>query len=147
MGNGKIFLTGAYGNVGANTIKQLSKQGYDIVCFDLRSNANETVARKLLRQHKFKMVWGNLRDQASVETAIIENKPDAILHLASVIAPMAFVLPELAEDVNVNGTRYLSEAAQRLPRPPKFVNVSSYNVYGNRNPYKNLPPPFKPNPR
>ncbi|MEM9777941.1 MAG: NAD(P)-dependent oxidoreductase [Chloroflexota bacterium] len=140
MGNGRIFLTGAYGNVGANTIKHLSKQGYEIICFDLRSNANETVARKLLRQHKFKMEWGNLRDQQSVDRAITKSEPDAILHLASVIAPMAYVLPEIAEDVNVNGTRYLIEAAQKLKRPPKFVNVSSYTVHGNRNPYKNLPP-------
>lgn len=139
MGNGRIFLTGAYGNVGANVIKRLSDQGYEIICFDQRSNGNETVARKLLRQHKFKMVWGNLRDQRSVEQAILEHTPDGIIHAAAVIAPMAFVIPEIAEDVNINGSRYLVEAAQKLRRPPKFVNVSSYNVYGNRNPHKNLP--------
>ena len=140
MGNGRVFLTGAYGNVGANTIKHLADQGYETICFDLRSRENEVKARKLARRHRIKMVWGNLRDQQSVEAAILEHKPDAILHLASVIAPMAYVLPELAEDVNVNGTRYLIEAAQKLRRPPKFINISSYTVHGSRNPYRKLPP-------
>lgn len=139
MGNGRVFLTGAYGNVGANTIKHLADQGYEIICFDLRSRENETKARKLARRHRFKMAWGNLRDKQSVTKTILEHEPDAILHLASVIAPMAYVLPELAEDVNVNGTRYLVEAAQRLKRPPKFINISSYTVYGSRNPYRKLP--------
>ena len=140
MANGRVFLTGAYGNVGANTIKHLANQGYETICFDLRSRENEAKARKLARRHRMKMVWGNLRDRQSVEAAISEYQPDAILHLASVIAPMAYVLPELAEDVNVNGTRYLVETAQKLKRPPKFINISSYTVHGSRNPYRKLPP-------
>ncbi|MFK7805214.1 MAG: NAD-dependent epimerase/dehydratase family protein, partial [Anaerolineae bacterium] len=139
MGNGKVFLTGAFGNVGANAVKHLSDQGYEIVCFDVRSRTNETKARELARRHHFTTVWGNLVDQDSVFKAMAEHKPDAILHLASVIAPMAYVLPELAHDVNVNGTRYLIQAAQKLKRRPKFINISSYTVHGPRNPYKKLP--------
>ena len=44
MKNGRIFLTGAYGNVGANIIKHLADQGYDTVCFDLRTGPNESIA-------------------------------------------------------------------------------------------------------
>ena len=139
MKNGRVFVTGAFGNVGANVIKHLADQGYDIICFDLRTGPNESVARKLARTHQFKTVWGNLRDRQSVSQAMTEHQPDGILHIASIIAPIAYVMPDVAYDVNVNGTRYLIEAARRLQRPPKFVNVSSYTVHGPRNPYRNLP--------
>jgi len=139
MGNGRVFLTGAFGNVGANAIKHLADQGYETICFDVRSRTTETKARELSRRHQFTTVWGNLTEKESVDRAMAEHEPDAILHLASLIAPMAYVLPELAYDVNVNGTRYLIEAAQKLKRPPKFINISSYTVHGPCNPYKKLP--------
>lgn len=140
MGNGRIFLTGAFGNVGANTIKHLVDQGYETICFDVRSRVNETKMRALARRLRFTTVWGNLVDKESVERAIAEHEPDAIVHLASVIAPMAYVMPELAHEVNVNGTRFLIDAAKKLKRSSKFINISSYTVHGPRNPYKKLVP-------
>ena len=61
------------------------------------------------------MHWGDLRDPGRVNAVVAEACPDAILHVAAVIAPLAYVRPQLARAVNVGGTRNLLEAAATLP--------------------------------
>ncbi len=140
----KVLVTGAFGNVGANALRHLSQQGHTITAFDVKTPANEKTAQALAAEARFNIVWGDLRQADSVRDAVMQAAPDAILHIAAVIAPTAYVVPQVAYDVNVTGTQNLIEAAQALaqdaPTPPKFVFVSSYSVHGPRNPYRNLPP-------
>jgi len=138
MGGARVLVTGAFGNVGANTIGQLLKLGHEVHAFDVRTPGNEKRQARLVG--RFQTHWGDLRDAESVQKVVGDVRPQVVLHIAAVIAPLAFVHPELAEAVNVGGTRLLIEACQRLQEPPRIVLTSSYTVHGPRNPYRDLPP-------
>lgn len=136
----RVLLTGAFGNVGANALAHLHDQGYEIFAFDVQTGRNKMVATQLATRYRFTPIWGDLRSAEAVETAVSQAKPHAILHVAAVIAPTAYLVPQVAYDVNVNGTRLLLEAAQKMAEPPQFVFTSSYSVNGPRNPHRNLSP-------
>ena len=142
----KVLLTGAFGNVGCNTLTELCSQGFDVTAFDVKSKRNTRVAKRMARKVPFKTCWGDLRSAKTVQTALRRSEPDAILHLAAVIAPTAYLFPRIAYDVNVGGTNTLVSMSRELPKPPHFVFASSYSVHGPRNPYRNLSP-LKSQPR
>ena len=135
----KILLTGAFGNVGEYTLRALLTEGHDVVAFDTRSDATVAKAGRLDGELRFRTVWGDLTDSTTTRQAVIDARPDAILHIAAVIAPIAYVRPELAHRVNVDGTRNLIAAA-KASGTPRFVFTSSYSVHGPRNPHRDLPP-------
>jgi len=134
-----VLLTGAFGNVGGHTLANLVEQGHAVTCFDVETKANLKKHAKLARSLEFDTVWGDLCQAQGVGQLVEQAQPDAIIHLAAVIPPFAYVNPELAYDVNANGTRHLVEAAQALDRAPRFVYISSYSVHGPRNPHRDLP--------
>ena len=135
----KILLTGSFGNVGAHTLAYLAGQGHAVTCFDVESKANRKKEQKLARHWAFDTCWGDLRQAQVVQELVAQVRPEAILHLAAVIPPFAYLNPGLAYEVNVGGTRHLLAAAQALDRAPHFVYISSYSVHGPRNPHQNLP--------
>ena len=68
---------------------------------------------------------------------VATHRPEAIIHLAAILAPLSYRKPELARRMNVGGTENLLAAASAaLPRPPLFLMASSAAVYGSRNPYR-----------
>lgn len=136
----RVLLTGAFGNVGANTLRHLCDQGHELFAFDRPDEKSEQRAADLGAAYEFTALWGDLRSAEEVRDAVQRAVPEAILHAAAVIPPIAYRQPELAYDVNVNGTRYLLEAAAQIVPPPHFIFVSSYSVHGPRNPHRNLPP-------
>jgi len=135
----KVMLTGAFGNVGEHTLRALVADGHDVVAFDTRSPATVSKAGRLEQQLRFRTVWGDLGDSATTRQAVIDARPSTIVHLAAVIAPIAYVKPGLAYRVNVEGTRNLIAAAQAAGEP-HLIFASSYSVHGPRNPHRDLPP-------
>lgn len=135
----RVLVTGAFGTVGRHVLPKLADLGYQITCFDLRTRANQRTQQDLARAYRFDTVWGDLRDTGAVRRAVKEASPDAIVHMAALVPPLAYVNPDLAREVNVTGTRHLLDAARSLDHAPKIVYTSSYSVYGPRNPHKALP--------
>jgi nucleoside-diphosphate-sugar epimerase len=135
----QVLLTGAFGNVGEYTLRALVGEGHSVVAFDMRSDATLAKAARLEAELRFRTVWGDLTDSTTTRQVVIDARPDAILHVAAVIAPIAYVRPELAHRVNVDGTRNLIAAA-KASGAPRFVFTSSYSVHGPRNPHRDLPP-------
>ena len=137
MSRARVLVTGAFGNVGAQTTRHLIAQGYATYALDLDSPANRRAAG---RETRVQACWADLTDARSVERVVSEVQPDAVIHIAALIAPLSFVRPQLAQAVNVGGTRHLLDACAALPRPPRFIYTSSYTVHGPRNPHRDLPP-------
>ncbi len=132
----KILLTGAFGNIGFSTLQELIKQGQSVRCFDLPTRANKKKARQVAG--KVEIVWGDIRDANQV--AALVRDQEVIVHLAAILPPEVDERLEEAEDVNVNGARYLLEAAKQQPQPPKFFFSSSLDVFGFT---QDQPPPRK----
>ncbi len=40
-----VLLTGAFGNIGQSALDELLRRGHKVRCFDLKTKANERVAR------------------------------------------------------------------------------------------------------
>ena len=124
----KILLTGAFGNVGLSTLKELLKRNHDIRVFDIRTKNNRRIANKYKKE--IEVVWGDLRNYNDIERAVSER--DVVIHVAAIIPPLADKKPKFAESVNVGGTANLIEAMEHQPKKPKLIFTSSIAVYGDR---------------
>ncbi|HQE93266.1 MAG TPA: NAD(P)-dependent oxidoreductase [Anaerolineae bacterium] len=130
----KVLLTGAFGHIGSYTTEELLQQGHEVRCFDIRTKPTEAVAARF--GDRVEVLWGDVRDADAVRHAV--SGCDAIIHLAAIIPPQSDEMPELARQVNVEGTRHLLEAAQAQSTPPKFLLASTFDLFGHT---RHLPPP------
>ncbi len=128
----KVLLTGAFGNIGTSALMALLEAGHEVRCFDLRTEANESVA--LSFEDAVEVVWGDLRDAEALAGAV-EGR-EVVVHLGFLIPKLSVTgleserVPDLAWEVNVGGTFNLLNALRAQQRPPRLVFASSYHVYG-----------------
>lgn len=120
----KIFVTGISGQLGYDVLEEGKKRGIDIV---------GTSSKQL-----------DITDEQAVKHYIASVNPDVIIHCAAYTAvDKAEEDRDTCYNVNVNGTRYLAEAAAE--HHAKFVYISTDYVFdgqGNE-PFKETD---KPNP-
>jgi nucleoside-diphosphate-sugar epimerase len=128
-----ILITGGFGNMGLSCAAALLKPGYHVRILDLPTPRNKNTAKTLSQVEAF---WGDVRDLQQVNGAV--QNQDVIIHLAAVIPPASNEHPQMAEAVNVGGTRNLIAAAQAQPRPPRLLFSSTFDLYG---PTQHLAPP------
>jgi nucleoside-diphosphate-sugar epimerase len=79
-----------------------------------------------------------MRQPADLFEAVQDQ--DIIIHLAYMLPPYSEERPDLSLAVNIGGTRNLLAAARSLPRPPRFLFSSSFDVFGYT---QQMPPPRK----
>lgn len=130
----KVLLTGAFGNIGSNTLRELIKQGHQVTCLDLKNKATLRSAKRF--KDKVKLLWGDVRNREDIAVALKDQ--DVVIHLAAIIPPRSEMEPQLAEDTNIGGTRNLIEALKGLADPPRLIFTSSVSVFGRK---FNEPPP------
>lgn len=138
----KILVTGAFGNVGLSTLKELIERNHEVRVIEIKSKRNKRIAKKF--RDKIEVIWGDLRNSIDVERAL--EAQDLVIHLAAIIPPLADDFPELAEAVNVGGTANIVNAIKNQQSAPKLIFTSSIAVYGDRimNPMINLNDPLNP---
>jgi nucleoside-diphosphate-sugar epimerase len=124
----KILLTGAFGNVGLSTLKELLNKDYAVRVFEVNNRKNRKIAKKF--KNRVDIIWGDLRNKEDVNIAV--QNQDVIIHLAAIIPPLADANPNLAESVNVGGTKNLLKAIKVQGQKPRLLFTSSVAVYGDR---------------
>jgi nucleoside-diphosphate-sugar epimerase len=122
----RVLLTGAFGNIGLETLRELLQAGHRVRCLDLPSPRAR--ARAYGFRHAAEITWGDLRNRDDVARAVADC--DAVIHDAAVIPPLSERKPELTRSVNVEGTRNLVSACQAQRNTPKFVFASSVSLFG-----------------
>jgi nucleoside-diphosphate-sugar epimerase len=127
----KILLTGASGAVGREVLLQLIQlpEEIDLTVFDRKTKVSEAFYRKVKK--KFNLIYGDISLEDDLYR-VCQNK-DVIIHLAAIIPPLADKQPELAEQVNIKGTRNLIGCTEKLSPGAFFIYSSSISVYGDRN--------------
>ena len=80
----KVFLTGAFGNVGMSVIARLSERGHDTYVFDQKTKKNKKIAKKIKNTFS-KLIWGDIRDYSLLEKSVVDC--DCIIHLAAIVPP------------------------------------------------------------
>ncbi|MFX1567080.1 MAG: NAD-dependent epimerase/dehydratase family protein [Promethearchaeota archaeon] len=138
----KVLLTGAFGNVGLSTLKEMLNRNYDIRIFDIKNKRNKRLAIKYKKD--VEIFWGDLRNYKDVEHAI--SNIDVIVHVAAIIPPLADKKPKFAKAVNVGGTENIVKAMENQPKKPKLIFTSSVAIYGDRLENPLITPDDTPNP-
>ncbi|MBA3946749.1 MAG: NAD(P)-dependent oxidoreductase [Herpetosiphonaceae bacterium] len=139
MGNGQrskssehFLVTGAYGCIGAWTVKQLVDEKVQVWAYDLPGNPHRLrliMDDAALEQVHF--VTGDITDQALFERTVVEQGITTIIHLAALQVPFVRADPVGGARVNVVGTAVVLEAAKRhLDQIDGLVYASSIGVYG-----------------
>jgi nucleoside-diphosphate-sugar epimerase len=135
---GTVLVTGGFGLVGSETVRRLAAIGRRVVAADLDTPANRKAAAKLPRGAEAR--WVDLTDPDEAARLVAEVAPEAIIHLAAIMAPAIYRIPKVARRINVDATATLVRIAEGQPTPPRFVHASSNAVFGARNPHRTAPP-------
>jgi GDPmannose 4,6-dehydratase len=137
------FITGITGMVGSHLAEYLIENtDWDIVGL-IRWRSPLDNIRSLIdsinNKDRVKLVYGDLNDSLSIDTAIKENKPDYVFHLAAQSFPKtSFTAPLDTLNINIQGTTRLLEACKKWC-PSVVIHVcASSEVFG-RVPKEKLP--------
>ncbi|MFL5366513.1 MAG: NAD-dependent epimerase/dehydratase family protein [Myxococcales bacterium] len=138
----RILVTGGAGFIGSHLCARLLGRGDEVTAVDnfdpfyperLKRRAIEP-----LQSEGMRLVTADIRDEAAMDAAFRESRPETVVHLAA----LAGVRPSLERpaaymDVNVRGTAVLLDAA-RKSNVRRFIFGSSSSVYG-----EGAQPPFR----
>ncbi|MFC8037950.1 NAD-dependent epimerase/dehydratase family protein [Paenarthrobacter sp. NPDC057355] len=132
----KVLLTGATGNWGRATLRELGLRSdrITVTALVLPGEKDKAIIAGFSGMENLNVVWGDLTDYATV-AACVEGT-DVVLHVGAVVSPLADEHPELATRVNVGGMRNVIRAVKAQPDPGRIrvVGVGSVAQTGNRNP-------------
>ena len=128
----KLLITGGAGFIGSNLVRYFLEEHQDVevINLDLLTYAgNLDNVAGLEEDPRYRFVHGDICDATLVGELV--GEVDAVLNLAA----ESHVDRSIAHDApfvrtNVNGTHTLLSAALAAPNPPRFVQVSTDEVYG-----------------
>jgi len=132
---GRALVAGAAGFIGSHVSEALLAGGWSVVGLDSfdplydpqMKRRNLQVSQK---NPRFTLAEGDIRDAEAVDR-LTGGGVDVVVHLAALAGVRPSIERPLAyQDVNVNGTCCLLEAA-RKHKVPRFIFASSSSVYGN----------------
>jgi len=124
-----VLVTGANGEIGRTLLQRLHTDGrYRVVTVDL------TPLPEKYRGFCLETYAGNIMDRYLLDQIAAHHEIEVVFHLAALLSTRGERDPELAHQVNVEGTLHLLRVAQnqsaRIGRAVRFVFPSSIAVYG-----------------
>lgn len=129
----KVLLTGGAGFIGSHLTQALLANGCQVVVLDdLNDFYDPTIKEANLRGviGRIRMVRGDIRDAALVNSLFDAEALEAVIHLAARAGVRPSISdPRLYVSTNVDGTLNLLEACRRYG-VKRFVFASSSSVYG-----------------
>ncbi len=122
----RVLITGGAGRLGITICKAFLKDGLDVRVFDLDTPRNRKNAKCLVG--KADVFWGDITQPNSVREAL--DGVDAVVHMAAILPPVADERPNLAEKVNIGGTKILTDLLKEKGGKIPFVFTSSAAAFG-----------------
>ncbi|MDW4906530.1 NAD-dependent epimerase/dehydratase family protein [Streptomyces sp. ADMS] len=124
----KILVTGGAGTIGSNLVDLLAEGGArEIVVLDNFVRGRRANLARALPSGVVEVVEGDIRDAATVRK--VTEGADLVFHLAAIRITQCAQEPRLANEVMVDGTFNVLEAAAEAG-VSKVVASSSASVYG-----------------
>lgn len=80
----RVLVTGGAGYIGSHTTLALLQAGHDVLVVDDLSNSSEESLRRVadLAGREAQFVEANVRDEAALDKAFADFKPDSVIHFA-----------------------------------------------------------------
>jgi len=123
-----ILVTGSAGFIGSNLTYELLKLGANVIGIDNLFNGRIENLEEILENKSFKFIKGDIRDFNFLLEVFKDI--DIIYHEAAFTSvPQSILMPESCNDVNVNGTLNILNAARKKD-VEKIIYASSSSVYG-----------------
>jgi nucleoside-diphosphate-sugar epimerase len=110
----RYLVTGAFGAIGAWTVRALLDRGHDVVTYDL--GASDHRLALALSDEQLAALWrieGDVTDLDRLETVIADEGITGVIHLAALQVPFVRADPVAGAAVNVGGTVNVLEAVRR----------------------------------
>jgi GDPmannose 4,6-dehydratase len=141
----RALITGITGQDGSYLAEHLLDEGYE-VCGMVRRSSTETLARITHLKDRIAFVQADLLDQASLDKALEEARPEEIYNLAAQsFVPTSWSQPTLTGEVTALGVMRLLESVRQVCPEVRFYQASSSEMYGKvREVPQNERTPFHP---
>lgn len=123
----KALITGALGQDGSYLTEHLLAEGYKVYGM-VRRHPIITMQRS----ESVEYLYGDMRDELSLRTAIIKSWPDEIYNLAGqVFVPLSWQQPAETFDANVGGLLRILKIVEAIKADTKVYQASSSEMFGN----------------
>lgn len=128
-----VFLTGATGMMGGQTLKQLLARNNR---FRVRVLARPSKKNKdLLKKYAcptLEVIWGDMCDYDTIKKCV--DGSDYVLHIGAMVSPAADIYPEETLYANIGSTLNIIKAIKEQPDPDKvhFAYVGTVAMTGSR---------------
>ena len=131
-----VFVTGATGTMGFESLKQLVEH-LDIMNLTILvrdSEKNRKILTPYMNLDGLKIVWGDLLDKDKVMECV--KDADIVLHIAAFVSPKADYYPEQAMKINYGSTKLLIDCIRETGNNDKtrFVYIGTVAETGDRMP-------------
>lgn len=134
----KVFITGHTGFKGSWLTNWLLNLESNIIGFSNEIPTNPSMFETLDLKNQIIDIRGDLRNYTVLSEAIIENKPDIIIHLAAQpLVRKSYIDPVETYTTNIMGTVNLFESIRKIKNRSKdkeiiILNVTSDKCYENK---------------
>lgn len=126
------FITGIAGQDGSYLTELLLKEGYRVTGIIRRNSVVEHQIDRITGLKNVEIRYGDLLDEGSLQTSLLEFKPDEIYNLAAQShVRISSDIPQFTVATNANGTLNLLEAYRRFSPEARFYQASSSEMFGN----------------
>lgn len=126
----RALITGITGQVGSYLAEFLLSKGYKVYGLTRRTSTvnNERIAHI---QDKIELVQGDLLDQSSLSSALLDTQPDEVYNLAAQsFVKTSWNQPVLTGEFTALGVTRLLEAIRVVNPKIKFYQASSSEMFG-----------------
>ena len=113
------LITGGSGHVGANLVRELTKQNFKVRCIDFDGD------HRAFEGYDVELIKGNITNIESIEAAF--KGVDIVFHTAAVIS-LVRKDRNIIRSVNVTGTKNVCELSLKYGIK-KLIHFSSVDVY------------------
>ena len=118
----KVFVTGVNGQLGFETVKELSARGIECVGSDI----SDAFCGEVEAFSGFSYIKLDITDRKQVLDVITKINPDAVIHPAGWTAVDSAEEPgnrEMVFDVNEKGTEYIAEACSKISSKMLYIST------------------------
>ena len=142
----RALITGITGQDGSYLAEYLLKHGYEVWGLVRRTSLNPhmRIEHLTLPRH-VKLIYGNMRDEATLREALQQSHPDEIYNLAALSDVwISFKCADETMDINCYGLGRLVYQAMKLNPKVRIYQASTSEMFGATNPPQNEKSSFKP---